>query len=106
MRRYGDRVGQGRRYRREAGQADMLAPRPCRRNHEAQSPQRNRLGHGACWARAVVTRAYVPDAGDLVWLTFDPQAGHEQRPPAGLILSPRVCNAKARPAIPVPSPAR
>jgi len=37
----------------------------------------------------VVTRAYVPDAGDLVWLTFDPQAGHEQRGrrPA-LILSP------------------
>jgi mRNA interferase MazF len=23
----------------------------------------------------VVERAYVPDAGDLVWLTFDPQAG-------------------------------
>jgi len=22
--------------------------------------------------------AYVPDAGDLVWLHFDPQAGHEQ----------------------------
>ena len=24
-------------------------------------------------------RAYVPDAGDLVWLTVDPQAGREQR---------------------------
>ena len=22
--------------------------------------------------------AYVPDAGDVVWLQFDPQAGHEQ----------------------------
>jgi mRNA interferase MazF len=22
--------------------------------------------------------AYVPDAGDIVWLNFDPQAGHEQ----------------------------
>ena len=22
--------------------------------------------------------AFVPDAGDLVWLVFDPQAGHEQ----------------------------
>lgn len=21
---------------------------------------------------------YVPDAGDIVWLQFDPQAGHEQ----------------------------
>jgi mRNA interferase MazF len=51
----------------------------------------------------VVTSAYVPDAGDLVWLTFDPQAGHEQRGrrPA-LILSPRAYNAKARLAIACP----
>jgi mRNA interferase MazF len=51
----------------------------------------------------VVTRAYVPDAGDLVWLTFDPQAGHEQRGrrPA-LILSPRSYNAKARLVIACP----
>lgn len=35
----------------------------------------------------------VPDAGDLVWLTFDPQAGHEQagRRPA-LTLSPAAYN--------------
>ncbi len=33
--------------------------------------------------------AYVPDRGDLVWLTFNPQAGHKQagRQPA-LTLSP------------------
>lgn len=45
----------------------------------------------------------MPDAGDLVWLTFDPQAGHEQRGrrPA-LILSPRSYNAKARLAIACP----
>jgi mRNA interferase MazF len=51
----------------------------------------------------VVERAYVPDAGDVVWLTFDPQAGHEQRGrrPA-LILSPRLYNAKARLAIACP----
>jgi len=51
----------------------------------------------------MVTRAYVPDAGDLVWLTFDPQAGHEQRGrrPA-LVLSPRLYNAKARLAIACP----
>jgi mRNA interferase MazF len=51
----------------------------------------------------VVRRGYVPDAGDLVWLTFDPQAGHEQRGrrPA-LILSPRAYNAKARLAIACP----
>jgi mRNA interferase MazF len=32
---------------------------------------------------------YVPDTGDIVWLQFDPQAGHEQaghRP--ALVLSP------------------
>jgi mRNA interferase MazF len=51
----------------------------------------------------VVARAYVPDTGDLVWLTFDPQAGHEQRGrrPA-LILSPRSYNSKARLAIACP----
>jgi len=51
----------------------------------------------------VVTRPYVPDAGDLVWLTFDPQAGREQRGrrPA-LILSPRIYNSKARLAIACP----
>lgn len=40
--------------------------------------------------------AYVPDVGDLVWLDFDPQAGHEQagRRPA-LILSPRTYNHRA-----------
>jgi mRNA interferase MazF len=25
-----------------------------------------------------VSAAYVPETGDLVWLTFDPQAGREQ----------------------------
>jgi mRNA interferase MazF len=36
-----------------------------------------------------VTSDYVPDAGDIVWLHFDPQAGHEQagRRPA-LVLTP------------------
>ena len=50
-----------------------------------------------------MTRAYVPDAGDLVWLTFDPHAGHEQRGrrPA-LVLSPRLYNAKTRLAIACP----
>jgi mRNA interferase MazF len=51
----------------------------------------------------MVARAYVPDAGDLVWLTFDPQAGHEQRGrrPA-LILSPRAYNAKTKLALACP----
>ena len=41
----------------------------------------------------MVTGQHVPDAGDIVWLAFTPQAGHEQaghRP--ALVLSPRVYN--------------
>lgn len=40
-------------------------------------------------------RAFVPDGGDIVWLQFDPQAGHEQagyRP--ALVLSPAAYNGK------------
>jgi len=39
---------------------------------------------------------YVPDAGDLIWLDFDPQTGHEQagRRPA-LVLPSWRFNAKA-----------
>ena len=42
----------------------------------------------------MVTASYVPDAGDIVALRFDPQAGHEQagRRPA-LVLSPARYNA-------------
>lgn len=38
---------------------------------------------------------YVPEAGDIVWLEFDPQAGHEQaghRP--ALVLSPAAYNGR------------
>jgi len=40
-------------------------------------------------------RSYVPEAGDIVWLSFDPQVGREQaghRP--AVVLSPAVYNAK------------
>jgi mRNA interferase MazF len=38
---------------------------------------------------------YIPDRGDLVWITFNPQAGHEQagRRPA-LVISPASYNGK------------
>ncbi len=38
---------------------------------------------------------YTPNRGDIVWINFDPQAGHEQagRRPA-LILSPESYNSK------------
>ena len=40
--------------------------------------------------------AFVPDAGDLIWLSFDPQTGHERagRRPA-LVLSPKPYNQRA-----------
>ena len=42
-----------------------------------------------------MARRYVPDAGDIVWLNFTPQARHEQaghRP--ALVLSPAAYNDK------------
>ena len=42
-----------------------------------------------------MARRYVPASGDVVWLNFTPQAGHEQagRRPA-LVLSPAAYNGK------------
>ena len=40
-------------------------------------------------------RRYVPERGDIVWLEFNPQTGHEQaenRP--ALVVSPRAYNRK------------
>lgn len=50
-----------------------------------------------------MNRSYVPEPGDLVWLTFDPQAGREQRGrrPA-LILSPRIYNERTQLAVACP----
>lgn len=42
------------------------------------------------------SRRYVPESGDIVWLQFDPQAGHEQaghRP--ALVISPSGYNARS-----------
>ena len=43
-----------------------------------------------------MTRTSAPDAGDLVWLTFNPQAGREQagRRPA-VVLSPAAYNKRS-----------
>ena len=42
-----------------------------------------------------MAQPYVPDAGDIVWISFDPQTGHEQ---AGhrtaVVLSPAAYNVK------------
>ncbi|MFU1793957.1 endoribonuclease MazF [Paenibacillus azoreducens] len=43
----------------------------------------------------MVSYSYVPDRGDLLWLQFNPQAGHEQagKRPA-LVISPAAYNGK------------
>ena len=41
------------------------------------------------------TMAYIPDSGDIVWIMFNPQAGH--RP--ALVLSPKAYNGKVGLAI-------
>lgn len=48
----------------------------------------------------VKPRAYVPERGDVIWITLNPQAGHEQagRRPA-VVLSPAVYNGKVGLAI-------
>jgi mRNA interferase MazF len=48
----------------------------------------------------MVAGEYVPDAGDLIWLDFTPQAGREQagRRPA-VVLSPRSYNDKTSLAV-------
>ena len=47
--------------------------------------------------------SYIPDRGDIVWLNFTPQTGHEQRGkrPA-LVLSPKIYNEKTSLCICVP----
>lgn len=42
-----------------------------------------------------MSQSYVPDCGDVVWLDFTPQAGHEQagRRPA-LVVSPNAYNKR------------
>jgi mRNA interferase MazF len=50
-----------------------------------------------------VAGTYVPDRGDLVWLQFTPQRGHEQSGPRpALVLSPRAYNRKVGLALACP----
>jgi len=48
----------------------------------------------------MVKIAYIPERGDIVWVSFDPSLGHEQagRRPA-LVLSPKEYNKKTDIAI-------
>ena len=48
----------------------------------------------------MVKKVYIPDRGDIVWLEFNPQSGHEQRGkrPA-IVLSHKLYNEKVGLAI-------
>jgi mRNA interferase MazF len=48
----------------------------------------------------VMSKSYVPQRGDLIWINMQPQAGHEQsgRRPA-IVLSPKIYNEKVGLAI-------
>jgi mRNA interferase MazF len=54
-----------------------------------------------------VVTAYTPERGDIIWLSFSPQAGHEQagRRPA-LVVSPAAYNRKVGLAICCPITSR
>ena len=43
----------------------------------------------------MVTKKYIPERGDVVWINFDPQSGHEQKGkrPA-IVISPKEYNKK------------
>lgn len=43
-----------------------------------------------------MTLPYIPDEGDIIWMNFTPQSGHEQagRRPA-VVLSPKAYNSRA-----------
>jgi mRNA interferase MazF len=43
----------------------------------------------------MVSKKYIPERGDIVWLNFNPQTGHEQKGkrPA-IVISPREYNEK------------
>lgn len=56
-----------------------------------------------CWERSLVMEKYIPQKGDFISVTFDPQAGHEQkgRRPA-LVVSSHLFNEKTGMAIVCP----
>jgi mRNA interferase MazF len=48
----------------------------------------------------MVNKKYIPERGDIVWLNFNPQTGHEQkvRRPA-IVISPKEYNEKVNLAL-------
>src|SRR5688500_2363140 len=80
------RAGDGREARGVAGEGYLEEPPPRTTRRLAARTR------GLVRPRA---KAAVPDRGDVVWLDFTPQAGHEQaRRRPGVVLSPAAYNGK------------
>ncbi|MBN1686772.1 MAG: endoribonuclease MazF [Spirochaetales bacterium] len=55
----------------------------------------------------MVMPRYVPNRGDIIWLDFDPQAGHEQAGKrAAIVLTPKEYNGKTNLSIACPITSR
>ena len=53
------------------------------------------MGTGRRAGGVVSRRGYVPERGDVVWMMFGPQAGHEQSGPRpGVVMSSSIYNGK------------
>jgi len=45
----------------------------------------------------MVKKKYIPERGDIVWLNFNPQSGHEQKEKRPvMVISPKEYNEKTR----------
>jgi mRNA interferase MazF len=45
----------------------------------------------------MVNNSYIPDRGDIVWLDFNPQTGHEQKwKRSAIVISPEEYNRKVK----------
>jgi len=95
----GDRLALGlkrrRQHRPSLHPAAIWVVRACQPDYSKKPSWGDRLG-AASWEGILVKTGYVPETGDFVWLTFDPQAG----PRAGwttpaLVLSPGIYNARS-----------
>src|SRR6185295_464923 len=72
-----------------------LSQGPARQGYQGQPPWRGRFRASGRPRSLVMPRRFIPGRGDAVWISLNPQAGHEQagRRPA-LVVSPASYNGK------------
>src|SRR5439155_7661292 len=57
--------------------AAKVAHRTCAYDTSRAAPRGNRVGQGARHGSMVARSTYIPERGDMVWIDFNPQKGHE-----------------------------